>query len=263
MKVALLHLAPVPGEITSNRCQVEAAIGLAAGCDATWVITPEFCVTGFAFHERIGTDWIEPQPDAWMRDVARLAARLEVTVFLSCPERDPTTDRLHNSVFVIGQDGAILGRHRKINTLRVGSESWSTPGDQVAAIPVEPLGPVGVLVCADAHSPWIAARLGAEGARLLVSPAAWAPGLHGPDGEWERCSRDTGLPLIVCNRTGPDEAVDFSQAESVIVGGGQRVLSLRASRSAVFTVDWDPTAPFTSAPAFQTAYLQRGPATSG
>jgi predicted amidohydrolase len=255
MKIGLLHLAPVPGEVASNRRQVEAAIGLAAGRGATWVITSEFCVTGFAFHERIGTDWIEPQPDAWMRDVARLAARLGVTVFLSVPERDRATDRLHNSVFVIGGDGAILGRHRKVNTLRVGSESWSTPGDQVAAVPVEPLGRVGIMVCADAHSRWIAARLRTEDARLLVSPAAWAPGLHGPDGEWERCSRDTDLPLIVCNRTGPDETLDFSEAESALVARGERILSLRSPRSAVFTVDWDPSAPRTSAPTLETAYL--------
>lgn len=255
MRIGLLHLAPVPGHVASNRRQVEAAIDLAAGRGATWVITPEFCVTGFAFHERIGTDWIEPQPDAWLRDVACLAAGLGVTVFLSCPERDPATDRLHNSVFVIDANGVIVGRHRKINTLRIGAESWSTPGGQATPVPIEPLGPVGILVCADAHSPWIAARLRAEGARLLVSPAAWAPGLHGPDGEWERCSRDTGLPLIVCNRTGPDETLDFSEAESVIVAHGRRIVSLRAARSAVFTVDWDPTAPSTNAPTFQTTYL--------
>jgi hypothetical protein len=88
-----------------------------------------------------------------------------------------------------------------------------------------------------------------------VSPAAWAPGLHGPSGEWEQRTRDTGLPLLVCNRTGPDATIDFSEAESVIVKDGRKRLSLRAARSAIFTVDWDPTAQDLAASPHRTTYL--------
>jgi predicted amidohydrolase len=203
------------------------------------VITPELCICGYTFADQIGTKWVLPQPDPWMRNFCQLVARLRVTVFLSHPERDRQTAKLHNSVFVIAPTGTILGKHRKINTLRVGSESWSSPGEQVAPIPVQPCGSVGVLTCADAYSLGITRRLQARGARLLVSSAAWAPGLHGPNGEWENCTRDTGLPLLVCNRTGPDRLLDFTEAESVVVKDGQRLLSLRAERSAIFTLEWD------------------------
>jgi len=97
---------------------------------------------------------------------------------------------------------------------------------------------VGVLICADAYSPGIARSLKAQGAQLLVSSAAWAPGFHGPNGEWEQCTRDTGLALLVCNRTGPDRTLSFTDAESVIVKDGQRLLSFQAERSAVVTIDW-------------------------
>ena len=86
---------------------------------------------------------------------------------------------------------------------------------------------------------WIAKSLHAQGARLLVSLASWAPGLHGPNGEWEQCTRDTGLPMLVCNRTGPDRVVDFTPGESVVVKNGERLLALQAPDSAIFTVDWD------------------------
>jgi hypothetical protein len=72
---------------------------------------------------------------------------------------------------------------------------------------------------------------------LLVSSAAWAPGFHGPNGEWEQCARDTRLALLVCNRTGPDHTLSFTDAESVIVKDGQRLLSFQAERSAVVTID--------------------------
>jgi predicted amidohydrolase len=242
IRIALLHLAPIAGEVARNRRLVDAAVTAAAEAGAQWIVTPEFCVTGFTFADRIGTDWILEQPDPWMTAFRRRVADLGVTVFLSHPERDARTGALHNSVFVIGPDGSVLGVHRKINTLRVGSEAWSTPGDEVAAIEVAPVGRVGVLVCADVCSPWIAKSLMAQEARLLLSSAAWAPGLHGPNGEWEQCTLDTGLPLLVCNRTGPDHTMTFVEAESVVVVGGRRIRSLRSERSAVFTLDWDPSA---------------------
>jgi 5-aminopentanamidase len=239
LRLAFLHLAPISGDLVHNRRLVEDAVTTAAGLGAAWVLTPELCITGYSFADTIGTDWIREAPDPWMAGFGRVVARLGVTVFLSHPERDPRTGALHNSAFVIGLDGSILGTHRKINTLPVGSEAWSTPGELAVPIVVPPVGPVGILVCADAYSPWIAKSLHAQGARLLVSLAAWAPGLHGPNGEWEQCTRDTGLPMLVCNRTGRDRVLDFTPGESVVVKDGERLLALHASDSTIFTVDWN------------------------
>jgi predicted amidohydrolase len=242
LRIALLHLAPRPGDLAHNRRLVETAVTTAAGLGAAWILTPELCITGYTFADRIGTDWILSQPDRWMTGFCRLVARLRVTAFLSHPERDRATGKLHNSLFVIAADGTILGKHRKIHTLRVGSEAWSSPGDGAAAVSVSPFGQVGMLICADASSKEMARSLKTQGAELLVSAAAWAPGLHGPSGEWERCTSDTGLPLLVCNRTGPDRTLDFTKAESVVVNDGRRLLSLSSARSAIFLVEWDPAA---------------------
>ncbi|MBM4132549.1 MAG: carbon-nitrogen hydrolase family protein [Nitrospira sp.] len=239
LRIAFLHLAPLPGDLAHNRRLVEAAVARAADQGATWIVTPELCLTGYTFADRIGTDWILPQPDPWMTDMCRLVARRRVTLFLSHPERDRESGKLYNSLFVIDAEGTIVGRHRKIHTLRVGSEAWSTPGEQVAAVPVRPFNHIGMLICADAYGPEICQGLQAQGAELLVSAAAWAPGHHGPNGEWERCTSDTGLPLLVCNRTGPDRTLDFTKAETVVVQDGRRLLSLSSDRSAIFIIDWD------------------------
>jgi predicted amidohydrolase len=239
LRFALAHLAPIPGDLAHNRRLVETAITTAARVGAHWIVTPELIIPGYTFADRIGTEWILPQPDPWMMYVRELAARRGMTVFLSHPERDRRSKKLYNSVFVIAPDGTIAGTHRKINTLRIGSESWSSPGDNAIPVPAQPLGNVGILICADAFSPGIAGSLKARGARMLVSSAAWAPGLHGPNGEWERCTKDTGLPLLVCNRTGPDRTLDFTRADSVVVKDGQRLLSLSSERSTLFVVDWN------------------------
>jgi predicted amidohydrolase len=99
---------------------------------------------------------------------------------------------------------------------------------------------VGILICADAYTPPLARRLQAQGAQLLVSSAAWDPWPHGPDGSWEERTRETGLPLFVCNRTGQDQTLSLMDAESVVIKDGQRLVSFQASRSAIVLVDWVP-----------------------
>ena len=239
LRIALLHLAPIPGALAKNRHLIAHAITRAACLGAGWIITPELAVSGYTFADTLGTDWIAPQPDPWMEKVRLFAARKRITIFLSHPERDPQSDRLYNTVFAIAPDGRLAGSHRKINALRVGSEAWSTPGTETTVFPMAPFGNVGMLICADAYSPGIADSLKAQGAQVLVSSAAWAPGLHGPNGEWERCTKATGLPLFVCNRTGADRTLDFRKADSVVAQNGQRLLSMSSERSAIFLVEWD------------------------
>ena len=255
LRVALLHLAPIPGDLAHNRRLVEKAVTTAAELGAGWITMPELVICGYSFADTIGTEWIVAQPDPWMTALCRLVAQLRVTVFLSHPERDRQSNKLHNALFVIASDGAILGKHRKINTLTIGSESWSSPGEQTAPISIPPFDSVGLLICADAYSSENCTSLHAQGAQLLVSAAAWAPGLHGPNGEWERCTEETGLPLLVCNRTGPDRTLDFTRAESVIVKDGKRLLSFSSERSAIVVIDWNLQTQNLAKPEYQTVYL--------
>jgi len=159
LRIAFLHLAPIPGALAKNRHLIAHAITKAACLGAAWIITPELAVGGYTFADTLGTDWIAPQPDPWMEKVRLFAARKRVAIFLSHPERDPQSGRLYNTVFAIAPDGRLAGSHRKINALRVGSEAWSTPGTETTVFPMEPLGNVGMLICADAFSPGIANSL--------------------------------------------------------------------------------------------------------
>jgi len=202
-----------------------------------WIVTPELWLCGYQFVETIGTAWIVPPPDPWMTRFCQLVASLRVTVFLSHPERDAQTGKLYNTVFVIAADGTLLGRHRKINVVPI-VEAWSSPGTEAAPIAVPPWQ-VGVLICADAYTPDIAQHLRAQGAQFLVSAAAWGPAPHGPEGAWERRSQETGLPLVVCNRTGRDRTLSFLDAESVVVKDGRRLVSFQSPHSALVLVDWD------------------------
>ena len=189
LRVAMLHLSPVVADVEHNRTLAEQGLARAAEMGAQWVITPELFITGYKFAEVIGTDWILPQPDEWMQRFCGQVAQHGVTVFLSHPERDPDEGLMYNTVFVIGPDGRIIGRHRKVKALR-GPEAWSSPGAEIAPIPVpvdeiEGQVPVGVVICADAYKNDVAGILQERGreaagiSRIVGTRRLWAAGRVG------------------------------------------------------------------------------------
>jgi predicted amidohydrolase len=235
LTVAFLHLAPELGALDRNRSLIEYGTRVAANSGANWVLSGELVVPGYRFESLIGTDWIAEQPDGWMRRLARLCSDSGLASFVSHTEREPGTGKLFNSLFVIGRDGQILGRQRKLEPTP-GSEDWASAGEPGQPISVDGIT-IGLLICADAYKALPALRLRDSGAQLLISAAAWWPGDWGPKGEWEARTLDTGLPMIVCNRTGRDHESRLFGSESVVVDRGEKLLTLRAPKSTVFIVD--------------------------
>jgi len=235
LTVAFLHLAPELGALDRNRSLIEYGTRVAADSGADWVLSGELVVPGYRFEPLIGTKWIAEQPDSWMRRLARLSSDLGVASFVSHPEREAVTGKLFNSLFVIGRNGQILGRHRKLDPTP-DSEDWSSAGEPGRPIPVDGIK-IGLLICADAYKAVPALRLRDAGAQLLVSSAAWWPGEWGPKGEWEARTLDTGLPMIVCNRTGCDHDTQLLGSESVVIDRGEKLLTLRATESTAFFVN--------------------------
>jgi adenosylcobinamide amidohydrolase len=118
LRLALLHLDPVPGDIVGNRARIEDGIRAAVRHSADWVVTPELAETGYNFAKRVGTDWIAPFPDAWISTLAAIARDNGVALFVGFAERDAQTGKLHNSVAAIAAPGRpgrslVPGRQRR------------------------------------------------------------------------------------------------------------------------------------------------------
>ena len=236
LTLALLHLAPRPGEIAGNRQAIEDAAARAAAHGARFIVSPELAVSGYGFRDIIGTDWIAGEQPARQGWAAALARRCSAVLALGMPQAGPD-GRLFNALQLFGPDGVRLGQHRKINVLKVGSESWSAPGEAATAIALEGIGRIGLFVCADMYSQRLVRETADLDVDLLVSSAAWAPGLHGPNGEWEWASQATGRPVLVCNRCGVD-VLDFGAARSVAAVGGSIAHAHASEAPAIILVDW-------------------------
>lgn len=181
----------------------------------------------------IGTEWIEPRTSGWLTRYASLCGELGVAAFVSEPERDGSS--LYNTAWVIARSGAVLGGHRKLSPTP-GSEDWSSSGDQMVVAEVDGIR-VGLLVCADAYLPRVSQELRDSRAQVIVSLAAWWPGPYGPNGEREQRTKETGIPMLVCNRTGVEPIGDLTGAVSTVVADGRRLLDLTSPTSMLFVVD--------------------------
>lgn len=244
LRIALLHCAPCAGSLDANRALIEQGLTIAIRHGAHVLLTPELALSGYGFRSVIGLDWIPVMPDPWIRRLGRRAGRAGVIPVIGTPERDEETGLLHNSLLVLTADGDIIGRHRKVNVLPAPIENWATPGDGCAPVPLHGI-PAGLLICADAYTAALANQAAARGAQLLLSGAAWTPGRMGPHGAWEARSRETGCPLLVCNRTGVEPGSNFERCRTVGIAAGERLFTTISGRSCVLITDlngpaWTP-----------------------
>jgi len=237
ISVAMLHLDLCCGPETQNESKLLDAIKQAADMGADWVITPETAQQGYFWAVDGDVEALDEQHPDFLMPVSRLAKQKNITVFFCSAERCPETSLAFNSCFVIAPNGDLIGRHRKMSG-HGSTESWATHGDVRQVMPTEPLS-AGVLICSDSWHAEHAHALKTDGANVLVVPAAWPPGKHGPGDCWEQRSMDTGLPVWVCNQTGDHPRLNFHDATSVVVQNGKTVLSYKGQEEAILLFNWD------------------------
>ncbi|AKG53352.1 aliphatic amidase amiE [Dehalogenimonas sp. WBC-2] len=239
LKVALLHIDPRPGELSANRALIERNVRLAASAGAKFVITPELAESGYHFADYIGTNWLGPESDLWLKHMTGLAGQLGITILLATAEHDDDDHTLYNSVFVLSPEGKVAGTHRKINIHRAHcTESWADTGKSLEVIELQGLK-LGILICADAWNPDLAAGLAAKGADIIVSVANWGETPCPPESCWEKRSQETGVPVWVCNRTGVEHALSFEDASSLVAVDGKRLIGYSGPGAAILLFDWD------------------------
>ncbi|HBR99376.1 MAG TPA: carbon-nitrogen hydrolase family protein [Gammaproteobacteria bacterium] len=254
--IGLLHFAPEAKNLQANTQAIAAAMAVAKAHGVHWLLTPELAITGYHFHNALGTDWIPAGPDTFVQRIQEQARNLEIGVLLSHLERPLSEESaIFNTLFVIDATGEIIARHRKINTIP-RSEAWSTKGDSPTLVSLSGYQ-AGLLICADAWPFEHANRLKEQGAELILSSANWAPGQYGPGDTWEQRSLETRLPVIVNNRTGIDDSLDLREAASVVSVAGKRVFEHASEQDSLILLHWERTQPSPTLLRAQTIIIAR------
>jgi len=219
----------------------------AAERGAQLVALPEM----FAYLRREGLAFPHAQPvEGEILGALRGWAR-ELDLWLlagSIAESTPDGERVHNTSALIGPDGAIAARYRKIHLFDVDlgelgggqyCESASiAPGDEVVVAETA-FGGLGLSICYDLRFPELYRQQAARGARFLAVPSAFAP--HTGKDHWEPLLRARAienqafvLAPAQCGRHSPDRA---SHGHSMIVDPWGVVLARLGDEPGVAVAD--------------------------
>lgn len=160
-----------PGEKQANLARAESWIAQAVERGAEIVVLPEALTLGWT-HPSART-LADEIPGGESCERLRTAARQHrIQVCAGVVER--AGGRLFNSAVLLDASGELLLHHRKIHELDFAQELYSC-GDRLA-VAETPAGRIGVMICADGFAPGqsISRALGQMGARVILSPCAWA-----------------------------------------------------------------------------------------
>ncbi|HEX3487945.1 MAG TPA: carbon-nitrogen hydrolase family protein [Streptosporangiaceae bacterium] len=174
MRVALGQL-PVSSVPSVNLARVEAAVTSAAAQGAQLAVFPEGMQARFSADLRQAA---QPLDGPFCAGLAQAARRNGVAVVAGVFE--PADDgRVFNTTVAFDADGQLAAAYRKIHLFDALGQRESDSVAPGAEPVIADLGGlrVGFMTCYDVRFPELARTLAADGADLLVLPAAWASGL--------------------------------------------------------------------------------------
>jgi len=121
----------------------------------------------------------EPVQGVFTQVLAAEARRKQLFVAVGILEKNPDGRKVHNTVVLIGPDGKVLSKHRKLqlfDSFGFRESDRITPGEAFEGAFQTGLGKMGMMTCFELRFPELARMLALEGAELIIVPTAWVSG---------------------------------------------------------------------------------------
>jgi predicted amidohydrolase len=166
VRLATVHLRPRDGKTAPEKCrQFAPLIEQAARQGADLVVLPETLT--YYQSGRSYADCAEPIPGPSTDYFGQLAKENNLYIVAGLIERD--RHLVYNVAILLGPDGSIAGKYRKICLPRSEVEAGVTPGRDYPVFTTR-FGRVGMMVCYDGFFPEVARELSNRGAEVIAWP---------------------------------------------------------------------------------------------
>jgi predicted amidohydrolase len=166
VRLATVHFRPSGGRTPADNCRMyEPLIAEAARQKADLVVLGEtltYVGLGKKYHEVA-----EPIPGPSTEYFGRLARQHNLYIVPGLLERDGPL--VYNVAVLIGPDGKLIGKYRKVSLPRGEIDGGVTPGSDYPVFPTR-FGTVGLMVCYDGFFPEVARALSNRGAEVIAWP---------------------------------------------------------------------------------------------
>jgi nitrilase len=192
-----------------------------------------------------------------LRPIQSAAKRLKLTVGIGIHERDGDFSRgtLYNTFVLIGPDGSVLNRHRKLVPTNPERMVWGMGDASGLRVVDTPAGRVGGLICWENYMPLARFSVFAQGCEVYIAPTwdygdGWVSTIRHIALEG-RCwvlgvgssMRGRDIPRDFPHRATlfPDEETWFNEGDSVVVApNGEVVAGPLNKQHGILYADCDP-----------------------
>jgi nitrilase len=187
-KIAVIQNPPVLLDLAATLERAVASIGQVAREGAELAVFPEAFLPGYPtwiwrlrpggdmalsgeIHERLRRNAVDIDGGA-LSPIAEAAAQHGVTVVCGMHEIDKrySGSTLFNTVVVVGPDGTLLNRHRKLIPTNPERMVWGRGDASGLRVVDTPVGRIGCLICWENYMPLARYALYAQNMDMLVAP---------------------------------------------------------------------------------------------
>lgn len=166
VRLATAHLLPKDGETPADKPpQYVPLIAEAARQKADLLVLGE-TLTYYGTHAGMAA-CAEPVPGPSTEYFGRLAQKHGLYLVAGLVERDGAA--LYNTAALLGPDGRLVGKYRKVSLPRSEVEAGITPGHDYPVFDTR-FGKLGLMICYDGFFPEVARALSVNGAEVIAWP---------------------------------------------------------------------------------------------
>ncbi|NOS72560.1 MAG: carbon-nitrogen hydrolase family protein [Verrucomicrobia bacterium] len=168
VRLATVHYVPNGGKTAMDSCrQFARFIKDAARQKADLLVLPEtITATGNGLNYVEAAEMIPGPSTEYFGEQAR---KHGLHLVVGLVEREKHL--IYNTAVLIGPDGKLIGKYRKVTLPRTEIEAGITPGTEYPVFDTR-FGKVGMMICYDGFFPEPARQLGIRGAEVIVFPVA-------------------------------------------------------------------------------------------
>jgi 5-aminopentanamidase len=265
VRVAAWQCQPGPLDVAGNLRRLDEICATAAARQVEVLVTPEMFISGYGLAADQVSRLAEAAGGPTEAAVAEIARRRGLAIVYGHPERvaaghtaeNPGLDdrspekrspekrspenRPYNAATLIGPDGVVRGRHRKVHLFGDVDRSLFAPS------PAPPTAfdfngsRVGLLICYDVEFPEAVRRLAVDGARTVLVPTANMTGYdHVQQLLVPARACENGCGIVYANYCGADDIFEYNGL-SMICGPHGEVLAQATAKDEELIVADLPT----------------------
>lgn len=236
MKVALLQMDIVLGDVAANRRKAKAMIEEGLNMEAKLFVLPELWTTGYVLDRLAHHGEADNGPTICMLQNIAAEHSVEIVAGSIAEVRD---EKVYNTVYAINAKGAIIGKYSKIHLVPMMSEDKFLVSGAEKGVFDFSFGRAGCVICYDIRFPELSRSLALSGCQTLLAPAEW-PKVRGNHWRILNIARaiENQMMVIAVNRVGQDSENTFF-GHSMIISPWGDIIAEGSENEEVIVADAD------------------------